>query len=167
MPLAALLLCTVVGISDGDTLTARCDTQTITVRLAEIDAPERHQSFGNRSKQALAALCFKHAATVQPIRTPAHLRRASTDARQSDTNLARRTVANDDLKVGPRLDCPRCAGSFEPGWVCAEHQDKPWKHDGCGWEGLPCAVCNPDGVVMWKAVYATTDPECDKPRRTR
>jgi endonuclease YncB( thermonuclease family) len=37
---AALMLCTVVGISDGDTLTARCDAQTIKVRLAEIDAPE-------------------------------------------------------------------------------------------------------------------------------
>ena len=67
MPLAALLVCTVVGISDGDTLTARCDAQTITVPLAEVDAPEKAQPFGNRSKQALAALCFRQAATVQPI----------------------------------------------------------------------------------------------------
>ena len=41
----AILFCVVVGISDGDTLTARCDSaadasaQTIKVRLAEVDAP--------------------------------------------------------------------------------------------------------------------------------
>ena len=42
MPLA-LLLCLVVGVTDGDTLTARCGTeprQTLTIRLAEIDAPD-------------------------------------------------------------------------------------------------------------------------------
>ena len=43
----ATLLCLVVGISDGDTLSARCPTQDaehpyqqVKVRLAEIDAPE-------------------------------------------------------------------------------------------------------------------------------
>lgn len=64
----ALLLCLVVGISDGDTLTARCGeaegAQTVTVRLAEIDAPEKAQPFGQRSRQALAALCFKRQARV-------------------------------------------------------------------------------------------------------
>ena len=49
----ALLLCLVVGISDGDTLTARCgaadSAQTVKVRLAEVDAPEKAQPFGQRS----------------------------------------------------------------------------------------------------------------------
>ena len=40
---AALLLCLVIDISDGDTLTARCDApqglHNLKVRLAEIDAP--------------------------------------------------------------------------------------------------------------------------------
>lgn len=65
---AALLLCLIVGISDGDTLTARCGSadaaQTVKVRLAEVDAPEKAQPFGERSKQALAALCFKRQARV-------------------------------------------------------------------------------------------------------
>ena len=65
--IAALLLCTVVGVSDGDTLTARCNAQTITVRLAEVDAPEKAQPFGNRSRQHLAALCFQQRAEVRPI----------------------------------------------------------------------------------------------------
>jgi endonuclease YncB( thermonuclease family) len=69
----AVLLCVVVGVTDGDTITARCDAgadapaQTITVRLAEVDAPEKAQPYGNRSRQHLAALCFKQRAEVRPI----------------------------------------------------------------------------------------------------
>ena len=67
---SALLLCLVISISDGDTLTVRCETsrgvENIKVRLAEIDAPEKAQSFGARSKQHLAALCFKKQATLKP-----------------------------------------------------------------------------------------------------
>jgi micrococcal nuclease len=66
---SALLLCLVVGITDGDTLKARCDTEpprTLAIRLAEIDAPERGQPFGNRSKQHLASLCFRKKAEVRP-----------------------------------------------------------------------------------------------------
>jgi len=49
---------TVVGISDGDTFTALVNNETFRVRLAEIDAPETKQAFGNRAKQALSALIF-------------------------------------------------------------------------------------------------------------
>jgi len=70
MPAAAILVCLVIGIADGDTITARCDTsagkENIVVRLAEIDAPERRQPFGTRSRQHLAQLCFKKAAEVRP-----------------------------------------------------------------------------------------------------
>jgi endonuclease YncB( thermonuclease family) len=65
---ATLLFCLVVAVTDGDTLTARCGTkppQTLTIRLAEIDAPERRQPFSARSKQYLASLCFRKQAEVQ------------------------------------------------------------------------------------------------------
>ena len=63
----ALLLCLVVGISDGDTLHARCgDLPQITVRLAEIDAPEKAQPFGQASRQHLAGLCFRKRAEILP-----------------------------------------------------------------------------------------------------
>lgn len=86
--LASLLLCAVVGISDGDTLTVRCEAQaqTLRVRLAQVDAPEKRQSFGERSRQALAALCFQQQAEIRPQdqdrygRTVAHVRCAGEDA---------------------------------------------------------------------------------------
>jgi len=49
----------------------------------------------------------------------------------------------------PRIGCAICKGSEEPGWVCEDHEDKPWKHDGCGGAGVHCA-CNPDSLVAWK-----------------
>lgn len=64
----AALLCLVVGISDGDTLTARCGQpgayEQVKVRISAIDAPEKRQPFGERSRQALAALCFQQPARI-------------------------------------------------------------------------------------------------------
>lgn len=71
--LVVALACFVVGIADGDTLTARCDMSegmtTVTVRLAEIDAPEKGQAFGSRSRQHLADTCLRRAAIVRPQTT--------------------------------------------------------------------------------------------------
>jgi endonuclease YncB( thermonuclease family) len=57
----------VVSVHDGDTLTVLVEKQQIKVRLAEIDAPELRQPFGNRSKQSLAELCFQVTAKVEQI----------------------------------------------------------------------------------------------------
>jgi endonuclease YncB( thermonuclease family) len=55
----------VVGITDGDTLLVLdAGEKQHTIRLVDIDAPERKQAFGTRSRQALAALCFNKPATV-------------------------------------------------------------------------------------------------------
>ena len=88
MPVATLL-CLVVAISDGDTLTARCGTpgayQQVKVRVAAIDAPESRQAFGQKSRQNLARLCFKQRAALQPVdedsygRTVANVRCGGTD----------------------------------------------------------------------------------------
>jgi endonuclease YncB( thermonuclease family) len=69
----SVAFCLIVAVSDGDTLKARCgelgDYEQVIVRLAEIDAPEKGQPFGRRSKEALADLCFKTYARIEPITT--------------------------------------------------------------------------------------------------
>lgn len=69
MLIATTLLCLVVGISDGDTLTARCGQpgayEQVKVRLAAIDAPEKRQPYGNRSKQSLSDLCYMQQASIK------------------------------------------------------------------------------------------------------
>jgi endonuclease YncB( thermonuclease family) len=68
----------VVGVIDGDTLTVLDEqNQQHTIRLAEIDAPERGQPWGDRSKQALSALVSEKTVSVQ----------------QTDTDRYGRTVA--------------------------------------------------------------------------
>jgi micrococcal nuclease len=65
--LSALFLPTVIGISDGDTLTVLNENkQQVKIRLAEIDAPEARQPFGTRSKQSLSELCFGKQAQIKP-----------------------------------------------------------------------------------------------------
>jgi micrococcal nuclease len=65
--LLAAFLATVIGISDGDTLTVLNDSkQQIKIRLAEIDAPEARQPFGARSKQSLSEMCFGKTAEIKP-----------------------------------------------------------------------------------------------------
>jgi endonuclease YncB( thermonuclease family) len=54
----------VVSVADGDTLTVLREHEQIKVRLNEIDAPEKAQAFGNRSKQSLSELCFDKSATL-------------------------------------------------------------------------------------------------------
>jgi endonuclease YncB( thermonuclease family) len=49
----------VVGISDGDTITVLIGgRKQLKVRLAKIDAPEKSQAYGQRSKQSLSDLVF-------------------------------------------------------------------------------------------------------------
>ena len=55
-----ILMCLVVGVADGDTLTVQCnDSKQVKIRLSEIDAPEKRQPFGNRSKQSLSDMCLQ------------------------------------------------------------------------------------------------------------
>ena len=99
-PLVAILACLVIGISDGDTLTARCDTsagtQNVKIRLAEIDAPERRQAFGNRSRQHLASLCFRKQAEIRPTATDRYRRtvaRVHCEGRDANAEQVRAGMA--------------------------------------------------------------------------
>lgn len=59
----------VVGVTDGDTITVLTeDNRQVIVRLADIDAPEKNQAFGQVSRQALSDAVFFKAVTVDIIK---------------------------------------------------------------------------------------------------
>lgn len=60
----------VVGVMDGDTLKLlTSDRQELRIRLAEIDAPEKKQAFGEVSKRSLSDLAFNKPALVRVVNT--------------------------------------------------------------------------------------------------
>jgi endonuclease YncB( thermonuclease family) len=59
----------VVGVTDGDTITVLTEkNRQVTIRLADIDAPEKNQPFGRVSRQALSDAVFFKAVTVNVIK---------------------------------------------------------------------------------------------------
>lgn len=64
--IAATLVGRVVGVADGDTITVLdADKVQHKIRLAGIDAPEKKQAFGNRSKECLSDMVFDKAVSVE------------------------------------------------------------------------------------------------------
>lgn len=91
--LTAAALCLIVGIADGDTLTARCGApgsyQQVKLRLSAVDAPEKAQAYGQRSRQALASLCFRQPARIERVDTDRYGRTvANVDCRGQDAGAA-------------------------------------------------------------------------------
>jgi len=76
---AETLMGRVVSVSDGDTLTLlTADRQRVKIRLAEIDAPEHDQPFGQRSRQSLSELAFGRTASVAVQKTDDYGRAVGT-----------------------------------------------------------------------------------------
>ncbi len=63
---AASLTGTVVAVADGDTITVLdSNNRKHRIRLGGIDAPEKSQSYGQRSKQSLSELVYDKNVTIQ------------------------------------------------------------------------------------------------------
>ena len=62
---AEMLAGKVVGISDGDTLTLLADNRQIKIRVAGVDAPEKAQPFGQRSKAGLSDCAYGKQANIE------------------------------------------------------------------------------------------------------
>jgi len=48
----------IIGVKDGDTVDVLYYQFPINIRLQHIDAPEKKQAFGTKSKEKLSELCF-------------------------------------------------------------------------------------------------------------
>lgn len=138
MPLASLL-CLVVAISDGDTLTVRCGApgayQQVKVRIAAIDAPESRQAFGQKSRQHLAQLCFRQRAALQPVdedsygRTVAHVRCGSTDVATAQVRAGLAWVYTPYAESRPQLVAlQRQARSSGTGLWSQKRPLAPWTY---------------------------------------
>ena len=107
--LPSALLCLVIGITDGDTIKARCGApgayRQVAVRLAAIDAPERRQPFGEVSRQYLAALCFDQPARITP-RTKDRYGRMVADVSCQGRDAGAAMVANGMAWVFERYATP-------------------------------------------------------------
>lgn len=69
----------VVAIADGDTVTVLDATKTQhRIRLAGIDAPEKAQAFGQRSKESLSDLVFNQEVTVETTKRDRYGRSVGT-----------------------------------------------------------------------------------------
>lgn len=68
----------VVRVLDGDTVEVLVDQKPVRVRLAQIDSPEARQSFGTRSRQALASAVFQKTVEVQTTGTDRYGRTIGT-----------------------------------------------------------------------------------------
>jgi endonuclease YncB( thermonuclease family) len=130
----AALLCLVVGISDGDTIKVRCQDQPqMAVRLAEIDAPEKAQPFGQHSKALLSMLCFRKQAEVRPSshdrygRTIARVSCAGTDANAAMVR-AGMAWAYARYLTDPRIQAMEVVARRERSGLWADsHQVPPWE----------------------------------------
>lgn len=64
----------VIGVTDGDTIKVLVNKESVTVRLEGIDAPESGQSYGKKSKEALAEIVAGKTVTVKKTGTDKYKR---------------------------------------------------------------------------------------------
>lgn len=98
--LAALLLCTgalaetmvgrVVGVADGDTINVLdSSSRQHRIRLSGIDAPEKDQAFGQRSKKSLSDMVYRKQVSVEWHKTDRYGRiLGKVFVESADVNLA-------------------------------------------------------------------------------
>ena len=88
---------TVVGVSDGDTVTVLSQQKRqVKVRLVEIDAPEKKQTFGQQSKKSLSDICYKKPVIVNQKGTDRYRRtlaRLTCDGIDANAEQVKRGMA--------------------------------------------------------------------------
>lgn len=89
-PLPAPFNGKVIKIVDGDTYDVlTSDFKTIRIRMNGIDAPEKKQAFGTKSKDYLGSLCFGKTVKIVPISYDRNKRLIADSFTDRDLNLSR------------------------------------------------------------------------------
>jgi endonuclease YncB( thermonuclease family) len=92
-PLPAPFNGKVIKIVDGDTYDVlTSDFKTIRIRMNGIDAPEKKQSFGTRSKDYLGSLCFGKTIKIVPISYDRNKRLIADSFTDRGLNLSREMI---------------------------------------------------------------------------
>jgi micrococcal nuclease len=83
----------VIKIVDGDTYDVLTkDHKTIRIRMNGIDAPEKKQAFGQKSKDHLGSLCFGKEVLIKPINYDRNKRLIADSFTDSGKDLSREMV---------------------------------------------------------------------------
>lgn len=89
-PLPAPFNGKVIKVVDGDTYDVlTSDFKTIRIRMNGIDAPEKKQAFGTRSKDYLSSLCFGKMVKIVPINYDRNKRLIADSFTDRGSNLSR------------------------------------------------------------------------------
>lgn len=92
-PLPAPFNGKVIKIVDGDTYDVlTSDFKTIRIRMNGIDAPEKKQAFGSKSKDHLGSLCFGKTVKIVPISYDRNKRLIADSFTDRDLNLSRAMI---------------------------------------------------------------------------
>lgn len=84
----------VIGVKDGDTIEILFENQPQIVRLAHIDAPEKKQPFGTKSKQFVSDFCFGKTVKIVIAGKPDRYRRWIAEVFYKNQNLNKELVRN-------------------------------------------------------------------------
>ena len=131
----------VVGVHDGDTITLLITgNRQIKVRLAQIDAPETTQAFGQRSQQSLSEMVFNKTITVEKETTDKYGRTVGTlfvegvDANKEQVKLGMAWVYRKYLHDQSLIPLEETARQSKVGLWADANPMAPWdyRHGGKG-----------------------------------
>ena len=86
-----LAVCLAVGVSDGDTIKARCGEpgayEEVKVRIGGIDAAEKRQPFGQRAKEAMSDLVYMKSVKLDCFKLDRYVRHVCTVSTSADGDV--------------------------------------------------------------------------------
>ena len=162
----------VVGITDGDTFTLlTSDKEQIRIRVAEIDAPESRQPYGNRSRQELSTLIFNKDVSLEiqvidqygrPVGRPfVGSKDISAEMIRIGAAWVYRTYSNDE----PLYDLERSAKANKLGiWSLHEYERiPPWEWRKTG-HAAPRSNTALEAFKCGEKTYCSEMVSCDEAR---